>query len=174
MTELEAIARAGGSALPSLGTGVVVRKTNQVTERNYMQVLADPSVYLSSGDQVIVEPDHQQFLALGAVSHPGLQEMAKPNVSLLEAIGQAGGLADSAANPNGVFVIRLPPDERARAQVIHVDLRQPEQLILSNRFAIRRNDTVYVTNAPVYEFQKLIAPLVQALIIGRSSQALSN
>ena len=114
-------------------------------------------------------------MAMGAVRSPGLQEISKPGMSLLDGIAQAGSLNDNAANPRGVFVFRLPPEgPQARPVVVQVDFAKPESLFLARQFALRPDDTIYVTNAPVYEFQKLIAPLVQALIIGRSSAALAG
>ena len=44
---------------------------------------------------------------LGAVQKSGNVEMTKHNLTLLEALGQVGGLTDERANKTGVYVFRM-------------------------------------------------------------------
>ena len=178
LSATEAIARSGGPSLPAHLVNVAIRSGRSVRRLPYLQLLSDPAIYLQRGDQVVVEATKAQFVAMGALTKPGLQDMAKPGMTLLEGMAQAGGLNDNAANPRGVFVFRIRQAEIRQAEprplVVHLDFSRADSVFLARQFALLPDDAVYVTNAPVYEFQKVIAPLVQALIIGRSSAALAN
>ncbi len=47
-------------------------------------------------------------------------------------------------------------------------MREPVSMFLAKNFLILPDDTVYVTNAAVYEMEKIIAPIVQVLVLGRT------
>jgi len=176
LSAFEAVARAGGPTLPAHGVDVVIRNGGTVRRMPYLSLLSQPSLHLARGDHVVVEANVKRFIAMGAVERPGLQDMVSPRMSLLEGLGQAGGLADRSASPRGVFLLRMVPllNGAERPTVFHLDFRRTEALLLARRFALLPDDTLYVTNAPVWEAQKLITPIIQALILGRSSAALQG
>jgi len=47
----------------------------------------------------------------------------------------------------------------ARARVFRLDLLQPVSLFVAGQFAIQPRDVVYVSNAPLYEFNKVLTPI---------------
>ena len=70
-------------------------------------------------------PTRAIFTVLGAVQKAGNVDLTKPNLTLLEALGQVGGLTDERANKTGVFVFRLGDIQNipgARARVFRLDL----------------------------------------------------
>lgn len=176
LSVLDAVARAGGPAVPAYSADVVVYSGGGVRRLPYLGLTNEPPVFLRPGDQVVIETNVRRFVAMGAVTKPGLQDMVSARMSLLDGLGQSGGLDDRTANPRGVFVFRLGPGEDAAARpvVFHLDFAKAESLLLARRFSLQPDDAIYVTNAPVWEFQKFIIPIVQALIIGRSSASLGG
>lgn len=112
-------------------------------------------------------------MAMGAVTQPGLHDLPSSNPSLLDVLGVAGGLNDRAADASGVFVFRLSDTEKnedgtPKAEVFRLDMKNPEAIFLARKFLVQPEDAVYVTNAAVYEWQKIISPIVQVLILGRT------
>ncbi|MNE82261.1 hypothetical protein D3C80_1789720 [compost metagenome] len=50
-------------------------------------------------------------------------------------------------------------------------MRDPAAIFYARQIAIKPDDTIYVTNAAVYEWQKIIAPVVQTMLLGRATGA---
>ena len=96
-------------------------------------------------------------------------------IAAIEAIAQVGGLQSTLADPTGVFVFRNEPEEVAQQlmgrtditgtqRVIYVlDLTRPNGMFMAREFAIRDQDTVYVTEAPYTQFNKAIAAATGSL-----------
>ena len=73
----------------------------------YSELLAGGDIAVQKGDEIVVRPNSRVFTVLGAVLKSGNVEMTKPNLTLLEALGQVGGLTDERANKTGVYVFRM-------------------------------------------------------------------
>jgi polysaccharide export outer membrane protein len=96
-------------------------------------------------------------------------------LSAVEAIAQVGGLLTSAADPKGVFVFRNEPEEiaeqvlgrddltGAQRMVYVLDLTRPNGMFLARDFLIRDGDTLYVTEAPFTQWNKVISALTGTL-----------
>jgi len=95
-------------------------------------------------------------------------EMMKPHLNLLEALGNVGGLRDERANKTGVYVFRmgdLQTNPTARARVFRLDLFQPVSIFVAQQFGVQARDVVYVTNAPLYEYDKILTSLYRTFSI---------
>ena len=169
LTLLDAVNMAGGPVLEPHLVNVVLRNAGTVQTLAYQDVLNGRNVPLQPGSEIVVERARQRFVAMGAVNDPGLHDLSSSRPSLLEVLGTVGGLRESSANPSGVFVFRLDDSnpETEIAQVFRLDMRRPEAVFLARKFLVRPEDAVYVTNAAVYEWQKIISPIVQTLVLGR-------
>ena len=180
---VDAINRAGGPVGAGGGGGggpgaagggqtqveVVVRRHGQVilTEQ-YSDLLAGGDIALQKGDEIVVRPNSRVFTVLGAVLKSGNVEMTKHNLSLLEALGQVGGLNDVRANKTGVYVFRmgdLKNNPAARARVFRLDLMQPVSIFVAQQFGMQPRDVVYVTNAPLYEYDKVLTSIYRTFSI---------
>jgi polysaccharide export outer membrane protein len=106
---------------------------------------------------------------MGSVKTPGLHDLPSASPSLLETLGSVGGLEESKADPTGVFIFRLVEDDptNPHAIVFRLNMRNPESIFLAKQFLMQPEDAIYVTNAAVYEWQKIITPIVQALLLGQ-------
>ena len=94
--------------------------------------------------------------------------MTKHNLSLLEALGQVGGLNDIRANKTGVYVFRmgdLKNNLSARARVFRLDLMQPVSIFVAQQFGMQARDVIYVTNAPLYEYDKVLTSIYRTFSI---------
>src|SRR5258708_15806076 len=108
------------------------------------------------------------FRSLGAVMKSGNVEMTKANRSLLEALGNVGGLQDQRANKTGVYVFRMGDllnNPTAKARVFRLDLYQPVSIFIAQQFGVQARDVVYVTNAPLYEYDKILSSIYRTFSI---------
>lgn len=171
LTILDVVNMAGGPVLEPHLINVTVRTGTQAYTLNYDEVLSGGNRQLAPRSEVILERARQRFVAMGAVREPGLKDLPSRNPSLLEVLGSVGGLEENKADPQGVFVFRLnqhPKEGEPAAEVFRLDMRKPESIFLARSFEVLPEDAIYVTNAPVYEWQKIISPIVQTLVLGRT------
>lgn len=141
-------------------------------------------IALRGGDRVLVEEDTRAFTALGATGSQARLPFASPTISAVEAIAQVGGLRASSADPTGVFILRNEPAEianqvlgrddliGAQRMVYVLDLTRPNGMFVARDFAVRDDDTLYVTEAPFAQWNKVISALTGTLgTIGSVSTA---
>lgn len=171
LTLLDAINMAGGPTLEPHLINVVVRNGTDVNTYSYHDILEGKNEPVAPRSEIVVERALKRFVAMGAVRDPGLHDLPSQSPSLLETLGSVGGLDERAANPQGVFVFRLASGERGgepTPQVFQLDMRNPAAIFLARRFLMRPDDAIYVTNAAMHEWQKIISPIVQVLVLGRT------
>lgn len=168
---VDAINRCGGltNQLPAAQAEVVLRRNGQVTLiAQFSDLLAGHDVPVQKGDEIVVRPNSRTYTVLGAVNKSGNYELTKPNLTLLEALGAVSGLTDERANKTGVFVFRmgdLQNDPNARGRVFRLDLNQPVSIFVAQQFGIKPRDVVYVTNAPLYEYNKILTAIYRTFSI---------
>ena len=167
---VDAINRAGGPFnIPSAQLEVVVRRNDQVIlTSQYSDLLAGGDIAVQKGDEIAVRPSSRTFTVLGAVQKSGNYELTKTNLTLLEALGQVGGLSDERANKTGVFIFRMGDIQNnpsTRARVFRLDLAQPVSIFTAQQFGMQPRDVVYVTNAPLYEYNKIIGAIYRTFAV---------
>jgi polysaccharide biosynthesis/export protein len=170
----DAINKAGGPVASPTGSGanqlqVVVRRNGQVIlTTQFSDLLAGNDIAVQKGDEIVVRPNSRVFTVLGAVLRSGNVEMTKHNLTLLEALGQVGGLNDVRANKTGVYVFRmgdLETNPTARGRVFRLDLFQPVSIFVAQQFGLQPRDVIYVTNAPLYEYDKILTSIYRTFSI---------
>jgi polysaccharide biosynthesis/export protein len=174
-TVVDAINAAGGPSggstllVPANQLEVVVRRDGQVILRAQMSdLLAGADIPVQKGDEIVVRSNPRVYTVLGAVMKSGNVEMTKANLSLLEALGNVGGLQDQRANKTGVYVFRMGDlinNPTARARVFRLDLYQPVSIFIAQQFGVQARDVVYVTNAPLYEYDKILSSIYRTFSI---------
>lgn len=171
------LARAGGVTVqPEIAQVTVVRGSH--SGQIWFEDLYDHpghDIALRAGDRIFVEQDTRTFTALGATGTQSRVTFESQTISAIEAIAQVGGLSTNLADPTGVFVFRNEPEEIANQlvgrsdltgtqRVIYVlDLTEPNGMFMARDFAIRDDDTVYVTEAPFSQFNKTISAVFGTL-----------
>jgi polysaccharide export outer membrane protein len=182
------ISRAGGISIqPEVALVRVTR--GGITGQVWLQDLwENPSldIALRPGDRIVVEQDRRAFVALGATGAQTRVPFDTQTLSAIEAIAQVGGLNTNVADPTGVFVFRNEPAEIANAVlgrndligdqrfVYVLDLTQPTGLFEARDFVIRDGDTVYVTEAPFVQFQKVLSAITGTTAAAGSISNLGN
>jgi polysaccharide export outer membrane protein len=128
-------------------------------------------IALRGGDRILVEEDSRAFTALGATGGQSRVPFETQNLSAVEAIAQVGGLNAATADPKGIFIFRNEPSEvanvvmgrndlqGAQRLVYILDLTQPNGMFQARDFVIRDGDTLFVTEAPFTQWNKVIAAL---------------
>ncbi|WP_254050063.1 polysaccharide biosynthesis/export family protein [Limimaricola cinnabarinus] len=177
------LAAAGGvSVRPELAQ-VTVTRGGTTGEIWFQDIYEHPraDIALRGGDRILVEADTRDFTALGATGAQELVDFESRNISAIEAIARVGGLNPQLADPTGVFVFRNEPaviasqitgipDLVGTQRLVYVlDLTRPNGMFLARDFAIRDDDTVYVTEAPIVEFNRVISGLTGSLTATRAA-----
>ena len=190
---MDVIAAAGGYRSPVHETFVTLTRGDRTARAPIQALLTNPreDIYLRPGDILTVERTPQTYTVMGATGYNAVAPFDARGITLEEAIGRAGGLADSRADPDGVFVLRYEPAslvrefpnvapsllERGQVPVAyHLNLREPAALFAARRFAMRDKDILYVSNAPLAEIGKVVQlvqmvgqPALQGVTISRIS-----
>lgn len=168
LTLLDAVNQAGGPVMEPHLVNVTVRTGSEVRQFNYEDILAGNNMVLRPNSEVVLDRARQRFVAMGAVGEPGLKDLPSQHTSLLDALGSVGGLREANANPEGVFVFRMGEGPNAKPTVLRLNMRDPAAIFYARQIAVKPDDTIYVTNAAVYEWQKVIGPIVQTMVLGRT------
>lgn len=171
------IARAGGVTVKPEVARVTVKRGGQNGTIWLRDLYENPrmDIALRGGDVILVEEDTRAFTALGATGAQARVAFDTQTLSALEAIATVGGLNSQLADPKGVFVFRNEPagianivlgrDDLFGAQrmVYVLNLTEPNGMFVARDFVIRDGDTVYVTEAPYVQWQKMLAALMGPL-----------
>lgn len=168
-TAVDAFNQAGGSMASANQLEIVVRRHGQVILTSQLSdVMAGGDIPVQRNDEIVIRPNSRVYTVLGAVQKSGNVEMTKASLSLLEALGAVGGLQDQRANKTGVYVFRmgdLQNNPTARARVFRLDLFQPVSIFVAQQFGVQARDVVYVTNAPLYEYDKVLTSIYRTFSI---------
>ena len=171
------LAAAGGvTVAPEIAQVTLVRGPHRGTVW-FQDLFRDASVdiALRGGDRILVEEDSRSFTALGATGAQTVVPFDSQVISAIEAIASVGGLSARLADPTGVFVLRDEPEAIARAvlgrddligtqRMIYVlDLTAPTGMFEARDFVIRDGDTVYVTAAPITQWNNAVSALIGTL-----------
>ena len=184
---LGAIARAGGTRFAPHETLVTLQRGGVAESAILADIVEDPrlNLQLVPDDTIIVARQQRYFLALGAVGQSAsITQLNRRfafedrRLSLGDAIARAGGIQDDRANPSAVFLFRferravlgrmgvtapeLPGEEIPT--VYRADLLNPSTMFLVQRFPMRHNDLIFVSNSPstdLLKFMQVILPFAQ-------------
>ncbi|HIC7212788.1 polysaccharide biosynthesis/export family protein [Burkholderia stabilis] len=169
---LDALASAGGAKHPVDKVTIQVTRGKTVASLPLDMVIRDPrqNVPLHAGDVVTVLFQPYSFTVLGATGKNDEINFEAKGITLAQALARAGGLQDSRADAQGVFIFRLE-DAKAlkwpttpvrttadgRVPVVYrVNLRDPNSFFVAQSFMVDNSDLLYVSNAPIAELQKFL------------------
>lgn len=172
------LARAGGITIePEIAQITVLRGREQGRIWfNDLYVHPEVDIALRGGDRILVEEDTRSFTSLGATGAQARVPFEKQDLSALEAIAQVGGLVSSTSDATGVFVFRNEPQEIAnevlgrndlvgnQRMIYLLDLTQPNGMFKARDFVIRDGDTIYVTEAPITQWNKTVSAVFGSLV----------
>lgn len=160
---LDAITQAGGSTAKDYETMVLVTRGSETRAAILEDVLTNPSknIQLQTGDTIVLKGRKWNYITFGATSQQQINYFEEREITIAQALAQAGGLRDLQANPEAVFVYRFEPKTLAKKLgevqgvetdegvpvIYQVNLREPKGYFLASQFEIHDRDILFVGNA---------------------------
>lgn len=160
MTLPEAVNRAGGFTVETDRSSLVLTRNGIDTPIDLPQLtrsgINPAHILLKNGDLLRVgnRQDSKVFL-LGDVYAPRAQPLQDGQLTLAQALGEAGGVNPETSNPRQVYVIRNGND--GKAEIYHLDAGSPTAYVLASDFELKARDVVFVDPAPVVRWNRVIS-----------------
>lgn len=196
---LDIVALAGGPSHSPQDTLVKVNRGGKVatTSLTRVQNIPNENIPVEPQDRIQVDYLPRSYLSFGATGRVAQIPFDSTTVSLAEAVARVGGLDDSRANPEAVFLFRyerpgsaealglIPPGTAPASPaaiipgslpegipvIYQVNMRAPQTYFAIQQFAMQDKDVIYIANAPtvqVYKFLQLIYTLATPAVTVRS------
>lgn len=168
----EIIARAGGITAEADLTQVTVTRDRQTIgvdlDALYYSGDLRGNVRLRHGDVVNV-PERRlaKVFVTGEVVRPAPVMMPRGQLTLADALSEAGGVNAQSANASQVYVIRAAAN--AKPQIYHLNASAPDALLLADQFALQARDVVYVETAPVVRWARVINNILPSATVLRET-----
>ena len=169
---LDAITRAGGPKSQGFDSWVMLERLGRRATVPFGALVYEPSnnIYVHPDDTIYVYREPQTFVAFGASGQQGQFGFDAWRVSLAEAVGKAGGLNDTFADPASVFLYRGETRDVAKRLgidctpfkgpiipvIYNVNLRDPAGFFLASKFQMRNKDVIYISNSSAVESAKAL------------------
>ena len=170
---LDAITRAGGIKGQGFETWVMLERAGKRATVPFENLLIEPAnnIYVQPGDRIYVYREQQKFIALGATGQSGEFTFDAWRINLAEAVGKAGGLLDSQADPDAVFLYRAEPRDVAERLgvdvnkfpgaatipvIFSINFRDPGGFFLASKIQMKNGDIIFVSNARSVEVTKFL------------------
>ncbi len=186
---LALIARAGGPKFEAIESYVTLQRDGKRVRVLLSRVVHDPreNIFIRPNDVIFITHEAPTFTALGALNQNvfGFNSEIPFDVetlTLAQAMGKAGGLNDQQSDPSELYVYRY--EDRHFLEKLGVDvtrftfdriptiyrvnLRDPSGMLLAAGFQMRTKDVMYVANAKVVDYYKLL------LLINNTANTVSN
>ena len=138
-------------------------------------------IYLEAGDRVLVPyNDRQKVFVMGEVTRPQALRFKTGDITLTQALGDAGGL-NEVTSQGKVYVVRGAFDkdghQTQRPTVYELDLKSPAAFALADGFDVKPGDVVFASAAGVTRWNRFLSqllPLTSALSAAASSNYYIN
>lgn len=163
-TLADALALAGGYRGDPADLIVRLVRNGQSVEERLSQLARSELANLQviGGDRITVLRDVLTFSAFGGPGRVDLIPFGKSELSLAEAIAKAGGSSANVGDPAAIFVFRYVADGNTEVPTIyHLNMMKPGSYFLSQKFAMRAGDVLYVGNAEANQPSKLLSIIGQ-------------
>lgn len=128
------------------------------------------NIALRANDRITMEADRRFYRMLGQGGTQNLVKFTRAEISLLDAISENGGLSPVTADATGVFVFRTVSAEEANRLfaapgrynspqrfAFVVNMLEADGLFTAEDFQIRAKDTIYITEAPLVTWNRVIS-----------------
>lgn len=150
---------------------VTLRRDGQAATVRLSDIYKHPAldVALRPGDSVILNEVVQNVTVLGAAGVQGQVRIPERDFSLIQALGEARGLNNDAADPRAVFVLRAQAQPGAPPLVYQFDMRRPGSIALANRFVLRDQDAILISTAPWAQTRLVLSAFAQSMATVRSA-----
>lgn len=119
-------------------------------------------VWLKPGDQLDLGfADRQQAYVTGEVLQPVTIPFKTTDITLTKALGMAGGLNETTAKGNAIYVIRGVEDMQKKPALIYqLDASSPVTFALASHFSVLPGDVVFVGPAGITRWNRFLVQLI--------------
>ena len=168
LTLVDAITRSGGTTDGADINRVRLTRGGKlyILDANRMLDGGDASqnVMLQDGD-IINIPDRtdSRIFVMGEVKTPTQTSLIRGNLTIADALTQAGGILDTDANPRQIFVMRGMKDNPTQPEIYRLDMTQPDAIMLSSQFQLKPLDVVYVGTAASTTFNRVLQQVLPTI-----------
>jgi polysaccharide biosynthesis/export protein len=175
---VDAIALAGGYRGSAKDAVARVQRDGQTYEIRLSDLLDVPSedVRVAPGDRITLISRPESYSVLGAPNRAEEIVFPRANLTLAEAVAQAGGANPNAGDAGAIFVFRYVPLPKGGEQptVYHLNMMRPGSYLLSQRFLMRDRDVLYVGNARANQLTKFVQLLSQLFVPVATARAVTQ
>ncbi len=170
---LDAIGYAKGAKFQDYETLVTLQRGKRKATVRLSSLTKNPrnDIYLFPRDVVYVKRDQRFFKILGAAGLNGEIAFDREKLTLADALSKGGGLLDERADPHTVVIYRREPRKTLKEMgartpeqyanmvptIYRINLRNPGGFFLAQHFDVRGDDLIYVSNAPIVEWLKVLS-----------------
>ena len=185
LTLLQAVQQAGGFAPTANPREVLVTRGDTSQKLDMLAALrqGDWSVnrQLEHGDVVYIpRNDNLRVSVMGEVRIPKSVLIGWDDISLAQALIEAGGINERNADAKGVFVLRdiEQYDDNGepgyRSKAFRLNAASATAYVLAEKFKLQPGDVVYVTAAPVARWNRLVSAVLPSLLAAENAQDIQN
>ena len=171
---LDIIARAGGIRYPGYETFITLERNKRRATVWFDAIIRNPTenIFVMPQDTLYVYREQRAFTAFGATGQSGQFKFDADKLTLADAVGKAGGLIDSQADPRQVFLYRLTdrktlidmgvdvskfdPAIKQIPTIFRTSFRDPSGFFAAQKFPMQNQDVIYVSNAEQIELYKFL------------------
>ena len=131
------------------------------------------NLMLQHGDIVnVLDRSQQKVFVMGEVRNPGSVEIINAHLTLAAALGELGGVLQTAADPSGIYVVR--GSDRDNPQIFHLDAGFATGMLLAERFEMQAQDVIFVDTAGISQWNRVITQLLPSISIIGIADSLSS
>lgn len=172
---LDAIARSGGLSYPDFQTYLALRRSGKEWVIRFDDLARAPekNIYLRSQDTLYLYREPDRYQVYGAAGINSSFDFSNRQMSLSDALGSAGGLDQSLADPEEIYLFRyessqslksvinstvlskIPNTERLPV-IYKLNLREAQGFFLARNFPLQNRDILYLANAESVEFLRFL------------------
>jgi polysaccharide biosynthesis/export protein len=171
LTVLDAISAAGGATDNANWHNITLTRQGQERSLSLYEMLKrgdlTQNTLMQPGDILhVASAENQNISVMGQVRNPGNIMTGRDRLSLTDALGRAGGVVETRAEPSGIFVIRgNPAGSEKMATVFQLDISNAVALNMGSYFPLQPHDVVYVTSAPLARWNTVISLLLPSITL---------
>ena len=168
MTVADAISQSGGLTEDAHKGGVNISRDGTVYEIDlkalYDYADSSQNLMLKHGDILnVLDRSQQKVFVMGEVRNPGSVEIINAHLTLAAALGELGGVLQTAADPSGIYVVR--GSDRDNPQIFHLDAGFATGMLLAERFEMQAQDVVFVDTAGISQWNRVISQLLPSISV---------
>ncbi|WP_416137155.1 polysaccharide export protein [Halomonas sp. HK25] len=171
LTIIDAISAAGGATDNANWHNIILTREGQERRVSLYEMLKRgdlaQNTLMQTGDILhVASAENQNISVMGQVRNAGNITTGRERLSLTDALGRAGGIVETRAEPSGIFVIRgNPAGSEKMATVFQLDISNAVALNMGSYFPLEPHDVVYVTSAPLARWNNVINLLLPSITL---------